>query len=113
MATKASMNDVLLTFMQDAYYAERQILKALPKLAKASESEDLKNDAPSGGNAGPGGTSSTGVRRPLQAGRGACAVVLTMNPQVARANGWISNAVSARWPLPAERAAARNGFSAA
>jgi ferritin-like metal-binding protein YciE len=43
MATKASMNDMLLTFMQDVYYAERQILKALAKLAKASESEDLKN----------------------------------------------------------------------
>jgi ferritin-like metal-binding protein YciE len=43
MATKASINDMLLTFMQDVYYAERQILKALPKLAKASESEELKN----------------------------------------------------------------------
>jgi ferritin-like metal-binding protein YciE len=26
------MNDLLITFMQDVYYAERQILKALPKL---------------------------------------------------------------------------------
>jgi ferritin-like metal-binding protein YciE len=43
MATKTSINDMLLTFMQDVYYAERQILKALPKLAKASESEELKN----------------------------------------------------------------------
>jgi len=37
-----SMNDLLLTFMQDVYYAERQILKALPKMAKAAESEELK-----------------------------------------------------------------------
>ena len=43
MATKASINDMPLTFMQDVYYAERQMLKALPKLAKASESEELKN----------------------------------------------------------------------
>ena len=41
MATK-TMNDLLITFMQDVYYAERQILKALPKMAKASENEELK-----------------------------------------------------------------------
>src|SRR6201995_4487316 len=38
-----TMNDLLLAMMQDVYYAERQILKALPKLAKATESEELKN----------------------------------------------------------------------
>jgi ferritin-like metal-binding protein YciE len=43
MATTKTMNDLLLTFMQDVYYAERQILKALPKMAKASGSEELKN----------------------------------------------------------------------
>ncbi len=37
-----SMNDLFLTFLQDMYYAERQILKALPKMAKAAESEELK-----------------------------------------------------------------------
>ncbi len=42
MANK-TMNDMLMTFMQDVYYAERQILKALPKLAKASQNEELKN----------------------------------------------------------------------
>ncbi len=42
MAQK-TMNDLLLMTMQDVYYAERQILKALPKLAKASNSEELKN----------------------------------------------------------------------
>lgn len=42
MATK-TMNDMLLTCMQDVYYAERQILKALPKLAKASQNEEPKN----------------------------------------------------------------------
>jgi ferritin-like metal-binding protein YciE len=42
MATK-TMNDLLMATMQDVYYAERQILKALPKLAKASENEELKN----------------------------------------------------------------------
>ncbi len=42
MAATKTMNDLLLTFMQDVYYAERQILKALPKMAKASGSEELK-----------------------------------------------------------------------
>ncbi len=37
-----SMNDLFLNFLQDMYYAERQILKALPKMAKASQSDDLK-----------------------------------------------------------------------
>lgn len=36
-----SMNDLLLTFLQDMYYAERQILKALPKMAEAAENEEL------------------------------------------------------------------------
>jgi len=37
-----TMNDLFLSFLQDMYYAERQILKALPKMAKASQSEELK-----------------------------------------------------------------------
>jgi len=37
-----TMTDLNLHFLQDIYYAERQILKALPKMAKAAESEKLK-----------------------------------------------------------------------
>lgn len=37
-----NMNDLFLTFLQDMYYAERQILKALPKMAKATDSDELK-----------------------------------------------------------------------
>ncbi len=37
-----SMNDLLLSFVQDVYYAERQILKTLPKMAKAAENQELK-----------------------------------------------------------------------
>lgn len=37
-----TMTDLTLHFLQDIYYAERQILKALPKLAKAAESPQLK-----------------------------------------------------------------------
>ena len=32
-----------MAFMQDVYYAERQILKALPKMAKATCSQSLKD----------------------------------------------------------------------
>jgi ferritin-like metal-binding protein YciE len=42
MAAQKNVNDLLLTFMQDVYYAERQIAKALPKMAKAAESQHLK-----------------------------------------------------------------------
>ena len=41
MATK-TLHDLMLGFMQDIYYAERQILKALPKMAKAAQNDDLK-----------------------------------------------------------------------
>jgi ferritin-like metal-binding protein YciE len=42
MATTKTLNDLMLSFMQDIYYAERQILKALPKMAKAAQNETLK-----------------------------------------------------------------------
>jgi ferritin-like metal-binding protein YciE len=37
-----TMNDLCLNFLQDIYYAERQILKALPKMAKQAQNEKLK-----------------------------------------------------------------------
>src|SRR5205814_16858 len=40
--TQKSLNDLTLNFLRDIYYAERQILKALPKMAKAAESDQLK-----------------------------------------------------------------------
>lgn len=42
MANPKGFNELMLTFMQDVYYAERQILKALPKMAKAAQNEELK-----------------------------------------------------------------------
>lgn len=42
MATTKSLDDLLLSFMQDVYYAERQILKALPKMVKASTNPQLQ-----------------------------------------------------------------------
>jgi ferritin-like metal-binding protein YciE len=42
MATTKTLHDLMLAFMQDVYYAERQILKALPKMAKAAENAELK-----------------------------------------------------------------------
>ncbi|MBV9685814.1 MAG: ferritin-like domain-containing protein [Alphaproteobacteria bacterium] len=42
MASQKSLNDLTLNFLRDIYYAERQILKALPKMAKAAESDQLK-----------------------------------------------------------------------
>jgi ferritin-like metal-binding protein YciE len=44
MATKIeSLNDLLIEEMRDIYHAEKQLLKALPKMAKAAESPDLRD----------------------------------------------------------------------
>jgi ferritin-like metal-binding protein YciE len=37
-----TLNDMFYDTLKDIYFAERQILKALPKLAKAAKSEELK-----------------------------------------------------------------------
>ena len=37
-----SLDDLFLLHLKDIYYAERQILKALPKMAKAAQSDKLK-----------------------------------------------------------------------
>lgn len=42
MANHKGFNELMLSFMQDVYYAERQILKALPKMARAAQNEKLK-----------------------------------------------------------------------
>ncbi len=41
MATK-TLNDLFYETLKDIYYAERQILKALPKMARAAHDEKLK-----------------------------------------------------------------------
>ncbi len=44
MAAKAdkTLEDLFYDTLKDIYYAERQILKALPKMAKGAESDELK-----------------------------------------------------------------------
>lgn len=37
-----SLDDLFMHFLQDVYYAERQLLKALPKMAKSAEEPALK-----------------------------------------------------------------------
>jgi ferritin-like metal-binding protein YciE len=37
-----SLDDLFLHFLQDVYYAERQLLKALPKMAKSAQAPALK-----------------------------------------------------------------------
>ncbi len=37
-----TMNELFLHFLKDVYYAERQVSKALPKLAKAAQSPHLR-----------------------------------------------------------------------
>jgi len=42
MATAKTLEDLFLDTLKDIYYAEKQILKALPKMARAAQSEDGK-----------------------------------------------------------------------
>jgi ferritin-like metal-binding protein YciE len=42
MANEKTLRDLFLDTLKDIYYAERKILKALPKMARAAASEDLK-----------------------------------------------------------------------
>jgi ferritin-like metal-binding protein YciE len=43
MSTKdKDLNDLFLDTLKDIYYAEKQILKALPKMAKAAQSDKLR-----------------------------------------------------------------------
>lgn len=42
MAEK-TLNDLFYETLKDIYYAERQILKALPKMARAASSDQLRN----------------------------------------------------------------------
>lgn len=41
MAIK-SLDDLFVHFLRDMYYAEKQILKALPRMARKAESEELR-----------------------------------------------------------------------
>tara|TARA_R110002020_G_scaffold120200_4_gene274035 strand:+ start:81 stop:572 length:492 start_codon:yes stop_codon:yes gene_type:complete len=42
MASEKTLDDLFLDTLKDIYYAERQIVKALPKMAKAAQSAELK-----------------------------------------------------------------------
>ena len=42
MAKEMTLADLFYDTLKDIYYAERQILKALPKMARAAQSEELK-----------------------------------------------------------------------
>ena len=42
MAEAKTLDDLFLDTLKDIYYAEKQIVKTLPKLAKAAQSEELR-----------------------------------------------------------------------
>lgn len=43
MAQQKTLHDLFSETLKDVYYAEKQILRALPKMAKNAQSEELKN----------------------------------------------------------------------
>jgi ferritin-like metal-binding protein YciE len=42
MAEEKTLDDLFLDTLKDIYYAEKQIVKALPKMAKAAQSDELR-----------------------------------------------------------------------
>lgn len=42
MASEKTLDDLFLDTLKDIYFAEKQILKTLPKMAKAAQSDELK-----------------------------------------------------------------------
>lgn len=42
MATEKTLDDLFLDTLKDIYFAEKQIVKALPKMAKAAQTPELK-----------------------------------------------------------------------
>jgi ferritin-like metal-binding protein YciE len=42
MAATKSLHDLFVNLLKDMYYAEKQILKALPKMAKKADSDELR-----------------------------------------------------------------------
>jgi ferritin-like metal-binding protein YciE len=42
MAAMKSLQDLFVNLLKDMYYAEKQILKTLPKMAKKADSEELR-----------------------------------------------------------------------
>jgi len=42
MAAEKTLDDLFLDTLKDIYYAEKQIVKALPKMARAAQSPELK-----------------------------------------------------------------------
>ncbi|HEX2727766.1 MAG TPA: ferritin-like domain-containing protein [Beijerinckiaceae bacterium] len=43
MAKEKTLDDLFLEVLKDTYHAEKQILRALPRMAKAAESEQLRS----------------------------------------------------------------------
>lgn len=41
-AKQKTLDDLFLDTLKDVYHAEKQILRALPKMAKAAESDQLR-----------------------------------------------------------------------
>lgn len=42
MASQKTLDDLFLDTLKDVYYAEKQILRALPKMARAAQAKELK-----------------------------------------------------------------------
>ena len=70
MAEAGTLHDAFIDELRDTYDAEKQLTKALPKLAKAASNPKLREafESSSQGDAGTDRTAGTGVREPGREG---------------------------------------------
>ena len=70
MAEAGTLHDAFIDELRDTYDAEKQLTKALPKLAKAASNPKLRQafETPSPRDAGPDRTAGAGVREPGRKG---------------------------------------------
>ena len=73
MAETGTLHDAFIDELRDAYDAEKQLIKALPKMAKAASSPELREafEIAPRGDAGADRAARTGVRQPRREGRAA------------------------------------------
>jgi hypothetical protein len=57
-----TMEDLFVATLKDIYYAEKQILKALPGMVKKANGDELKEALESPGNGRPGRAARPGVQ---------------------------------------------------
>ena len=99
MAEAGTLHDAFIDELRDTYDAEKQLTKALPKLAKAATSPELRQAFadPSRGDAGPDRAARRGVREPRREGRAASTATASPASSRKASRSWRRTSTRRRW----------------